>query len=149
DGCWLSWLAPLDGVMNIWVAPTSDPSAARAVTAETVRPIRSYFWSPDSAQVLFVNDQGGDENFKLYGAAAAGGEVRLLTPFDGAQTQIVKVSPDVKDRILVGLNNRDARWHDVHALDLASGDLSLVFRNEGFTQFLVDQQLNLRGAVRA
>ena len=86
DGRWLSWLAPRDGVLNIWVAPRTDPSAARALTDEKVRPIRSYFWSPDSGTVLYVNDQGGDENFKLYGVAATGGAARTLTPFDKTQT---------------------------------------------------------------
>jgi len=32
DGRWLSWLAPLEGVLNIWLAPASDPDAARAIT---------------------------------------------------------------------------------------------------------------------
>ena len=148
DGRWLSWTAPLDGVMNVWVAPRSDPGAAKAVTAETARPIRSYFWSPDSSMVLYVNDQGGDENFKLYGVPAAGGAARTLTPFDKAQTQVLKVSPKVPGRILVGVNNRDPRWHDVHALDLASGALNLVFQNDGFGAFLIDQDLVVRGGSR-
>ena len=148
DGRWLSWLAPRDGVLNIWVAPRMDPAAARALTDEKVRPIRSYFWSPDSGSVLYVNDQGGDENFKLYGVAAEGGEARTLTPFDKTRTEIFKVSPQVRDRILVGVNNRDPHWHDVYALDLASGALSLVFENDGFGSFLIDQTLALRGGAR-
>jgi dipeptidyl aminopeptidase/acylaminoacyl peptidase len=148
DGRWLSWLAPRDGVLNIWVAPRADPAAARPLTAEKVRPIRSYFWSPDSAQVLFINDQGGDENFKLYGVAAEGGEARTLTPFDKTRTEILKVSPQVKDRILIGVNNRDPRWHDVYGLDLATGALDLVFENDGFGSFLIDQTLAIRGGSR-
>src|SRR3954468_9238252 len=56
DGKWLSWIAPRDGVLNIWVAPASDMAAAKPLTAEKVRPIRGYFWSPDSGQILYVND---------------------------------------------------------------------------------------------
>jgi dipeptidyl aminopeptidase/acylaminoacyl peptidase len=148
DGRWLSWLAPRDGVLNIWVAPRADPTAARALTDERIRPIRSYFWSPDSAVVLYVNDQGGDENFKLYGVAAEGGEAKTLTPFDKTRTEILKVSPQVSDRILVGVNNRDPRWHDVYALDLATGALDLMFENDGFGSFLIDQALTVRGGAR-
>jgi dipeptidyl aminopeptidase/acylaminoacyl peptidase len=148
DGRWLSWLAPRDGVLNIWVAPRADPTAARALTDEKVRPIRSYFWSPDSATVLYVNDQGGDENFKLYGVPAEGGYAKTLTPFDKVRTEIFKVSPQVPDRILVGVNNRDPRWHDVYALNLATGALDLVFENDGFGSFLIDQSLTVRGGAR-
>ena len=148
DGRWLSWLAPRDGVLNVWTAPTRDPSASKPVTDERTRPIRAYAWSPDSARVLFVNDQGGDENFRLFAAPPAGGETATLTPFDKTQAQILKVSRHVKDRILIGLNNRDPRWHDVHALDLASGTLSLVFENTGFGSFLFDEDLAVRMASR-
>jgi hypothetical protein len=39
DGQWLSWLAPHDGVMNVWIAPASDPEAARRMTDATDRPL--------------------------------------------------------------------------------------------------------------
>lgn len=149
DGRWLSWIAPSEGVMNIWIAPIGDPSAGRAVTRERLRPIRSYFWAPDSSQVLFVNDSGGDENFLLYGVAASGGETRALTPFANTRVQMVAASSQVRDRILIGVNNRDPRWHDVHSLDLATGRLTLVLTNDGdWDGFLADKQLNLRLASR-
>ena len=149
DGKWLSWIAPRDGVLNIFVAPAADPKSARALTAETKRPIRQYFWSPDSKQILFINDKGGDENFLLYGVDVASGEQRTLTPFEKTRVQIVGISNDVKDRILVGVNNRDPKWHDVHSLDLASGKLSPVLINSGgYQSFLADEQLDVRGATK-
>ena len=65
DGKSLSWIAPRDGVMNLWVAPLSDLAKAKPLTAETKRPIRTSFWAPDSKSLLYVNDKGGDENFLL------------------------------------------------------------------------------------
>ena len=81
DGQWLSWLAPRDGMMNIWVAPVADPAKAKPLTAEKLRPIRQYFWAPDSSQILFINDKGGDENFLLYGVDIASGAQRSFTAF--------------------------------------------------------------------
>ena len=150
DGKWLSWIAPRDGVMNIWVAPASDPARAKALTNERTRPIRNYFWAPDSAQILFVNDKGGDENFLLYGVNVATGAERALTPFEKTRVQVVGVSPLVPTRILVGVNNRDAKWHDVHSLDLASGKLSPVLMNMGgYAGFLADQNLVISGALKS
>ena len=39
DGNWLGWMAPHEGVMNVWIAPASDPAAARLMTHSTDRPI--------------------------------------------------------------------------------------------------------------
>ena len=150
DGHWLSWIAPRDGVLNVWVAPASDISKGRPITAEKVRPIRQYFWAPDSKQILYVNDKGGDENFLLYGVDIVSGAERKLTPFEKTRVQVVGVSPLIKDRILVGLNNRDAKWHDVHSLDLGSGKLTPVLMNMGgYAGFLTDANLVVRGAIKS
>jgi len=149
DGKWLSWIAPRDGVLNIYVAPAADPKAARPLTAETKRPIRQYFWSPDSKQILFINDKGGDENFLLYGVDVVSGAQRTLTPFEKTRVQIVNISNAVTNRILIGVNNRDPKWHDVHSLDLASGKLTPVLINTGgHANFLADEQLNIRAASK-
>jgi dipeptidyl aminopeptidase/acylaminoacyl peptidase len=148
DGKWLSWTAPRDGVMNVWIAPVANPSAAKPMTAEKKRPVAGYFWAPDSGSILFVTDNGGDENFKVYGVDVATGVQTALTPFDKTRAMIIGVSREVKDRILVGLNNRDPRWHDVHSLDLKTGKLTLVFQNTGFGSFVADEQLKVRLAVK-
>ena len=148
DGKWLSWLAPRDGMMNIWVAPVSDAAHPRPLTAEKIRPIRSYFWSPDSARILFINDKGGDENFLLYGVDVASGAQTSLTPFEKTRVEIFGQSRHVKDRLLVGLNNRDPRWHDAYSLDLKTGKLTLVLKNDGYGGFGVDEQLRIRTAIK-
>ncbi|MEA3008613.1 MAG: hypothetical protein QOJ91_305 [Sphingomonadales bacterium] len=150
DGKWLSWIAPRDGVLNIYVAPAADPKAARPLTAETKRPIRQYFWSPDSRQILFINDKGGDENFLLYGVDVVSGTQRAITPFEKTRVMIVNISNDVKDRILIGVNNRDPKWHDVYSLDLATGRLTPVLMNMGgYSGFIADEQLKVRIAIKS
>ena len=149
DGQWLSWIAPRDGVLNIWVAPVAHLEQAKPLTAEQQRPIRSSFWSPDSRTVLYINDKGGDENYLLYGVDVASGALKSYTPFEKTRAQIVKISNKVKDRILVGLNNRDARWHDVYSLDLVSGRLTLVLKNDSYGGFEADDQLVLRLAEKS
>lgn len=150
DGKWLSWIAPRDGVLNIHVAPASDPTAVRALTGETKRPIRQYYWSPDSRQILFINDKGGDENFLLYGVDVVTGEQHALTPFEKTRVRIINISSQVTDRILVGVNNRDPKWHDVHSLDMRTGKLTPVLINEGgYANFIADEELDIRIAARS
>ena len=149
DGRWLAWIAPRDGVMNLWVAPVANLAEGRALTNERVRPIRQYFWAPDSGQILFVNDKGGDENFLLYGVNVASGAERALTPFEKTRVSVVAVSPLIPGRILISANNRDAKWNDVHSLDLASGKLTPVLMNMGgYDGFLADRNLVVRAALK-
>jgi dipeptidyl aminopeptidase/acylaminoacyl peptidase len=98
--------------------------------------------------VLYIQDKGGDENFLLYGIEIASGEERTLTPFENTRVQLISSSPLLKDRILVGLNNRDARWHDVHSLELATGKLTEIIRGDGYAGFVADANLALRMALR-
>lgn len=148
DGRYLAWLAPLDGVLNLWVAPVDAPDQAQPRTAERVRPIREYLWTTDSRALLYVQDKDGDENFLLYRVPAAGGPATCLTPFDNARVLILGLSIADPGAILIGLNARDARWHDVHRLDLATGALTELFRADGYAGFLTDDRLALRMALK-
>lgn len=148
DGKWLAWLAPKDGVLNVWIAPADKPDQGQVLTQAKDRPIYEYFWAPDSSSILYVNDNAGDENYVLYKVAVSGehaGVARRLTPAEKTQVQIVGINQNVKDRILIGLNNRDPRHFDVYSLDLASGKLTEVFYNRlGYSNFLTDGDLRLR-----
>jgi len=148
DGRWMSWLAPHEGVMNVWIAPAGDPAAARRMTGATDRPIPRYFWAPDSGSLLYIQDKGGDENYLLYQVDLESGEERTLTPFENTRVQIVGTSQTIRDKVLVGLNNRDPRLHDVHLLDLGTGAMELVMENEGYVGFVADDSLSLRWALR-
>lgn len=148
DGQWLSWTAPHNGVMNVWIAPVSDPSAAKVITNATSRPIPQHFWAPDSRSILYVQDKAGDENFLLYKIDVATGAETTLTPFTNTRVEIIGGSYAIKDKLLIGLNNRDPQWHDVHLLDLATGKLTLVLENNAYAGFMADDSLTLRMAFR-
>lgn len=148
DGKWLSWLAPRDGVLNVWMAPVDDPDGGKAMTDATDRPIRQYFWAPDSQSLLYIQDKGGDENFLLYGVDIATGKETSLTPFENTRVMLIGGSESIRDKILVGLNNRSPTFHDVHLLDLNSGELTLLIENESYAGFMADDMLTVRMAMR-
>ncbi len=147
DGQWLTWLAPVDGVMNIWLAPRADPSNAKAISSSTDRPIPGYVWAPDGQSILYVQDKGGDENFLLYRIDIATGAETSLTPFEDTRVQIIGTSNTIKTAILLGLNNRDPQLHDIYRLDLTTGELTLVLENHGYAGFETDDALNVRLAM--
>ncbi|TWT22354.1 S9 family peptidase [Luteimonas marina] len=150
DGRYLSWIAPLDGTINVWVAPADDLSQAKAVTRDTARGIRNYFWSYRPETVLYLRDSGGDEDFHLHAVDLATGESRDLTPYEKTTAQVVGVSDRHPDAILVGMNDRDPKWHDLYRVDLASGERSLVERNtQEIAGYVADADYTLRFASRS
>ena len=148
DGAQISWLAPLDGVLNVWVAPADDPAAARPVTRDTGRGIRIYGWAYTAAHIIYLQDVGGDENWRLYAVQLASGEILDLTPLENIHAQIQEASPQHPGQLLVGLNDRDPQFHDLYRLDLTTGERSLVLQNDGFAGFVTDDDFRVRFAVR-
>ena len=148
DGKWISWLAPSNDVLNVWMAPADDLDAARLMTEATDRPIRQHFWAPDSQSLLYIQDKGGDENFLLYGVNVETGVETTLTDFENTRVMLVGGSDKVKDKLLVGLNNRNPQFHDVHMLDLNTGELTLMIENNGYAGFVADDNLDVRLALR-
>ncbi|MDM7860740.1 S9 family peptidase [Alteromonas sp. ASW11-36] len=145
NGKMISYLAPLDGVMNIWVAPVDALSAAKAVTADKGRGIRGYGWVAGMEHLLYVQDKGGDENFLLYGVDPTTGKESAYTPFENTRVQFLASDSDIPGKQIIGINNRDPRWHDVYELDIATGELTLLFENtENFGGFDFDNDLTLR-----
>lgn len=145
NGTMISYLAPLDGVMNIWVAPVDDLGAAKAITQDKGRGIRGYGWVAGMEQLLYVQDKGGDENFLLYGVDPTTGKETSYTPFENTRVQFLASDSDIPGKQIIGINNRDPRWHDVYELDIASGELTLLFENtENFGGFDFDNDLTLR-----
>jgi dipeptidyl aminopeptidase/acylaminoacyl peptidase len=148
DGGRLAWIAPTDGVLNVWVAPLDDLDAAAPVTTDRDRGIRSYAWAHDDRTLLYVQDRGGDENWRLYGVdLLTGGPTRDLTPFDDVQVQLLGLDKRHPDAVLVGLNRDNPQLHDVYRLELATGELTKVADNPGFVGWVVDAGFVPRGAV--
>jgi dipeptidyl aminopeptidase/acylaminoacyl peptidase len=145
NGTMISYLAPVDGVMNIWVAPADDIGAAKAITQDKGRGIRGYGWAAGMEQLLYVQDKGGDENFLLYGVDPNTGEETAYTPFENTRVMFLASDSEFPGKQIIGINNRDPRWHDVYQLDIESGELTLLFENtENFGGFDFDNDLNLR-----
>ena len=145
DGSHVSWLAPVEGVLNIYVAPTDDPAAARSITADDGRGINQHFWAPNSKYVYYVQDSGGDENFHVYAVDVETGEARDLTPFeDGVRATIEGVSNQKPDHILVGANARNPQLFDLFLVDVRTGERTLVQENPGYAAWMVDNTLTPR-----
>ncbi|MEJ2341206.1 MAG: S9 family peptidase [Gemmatimonadales bacterium] len=158
DGKYVSIVKPLDGILNVWVRRADQTwDEAWPVTNERDRPVFQYFWSQDGKYILYAQDDGGDENFRVYAvdpaAKPAPGEkvppVRDLTPYDEMQARIIVVPEKSPGHILVGMNDRNPQLHDVYRLNIETGERELVFQNDvNVAGWMADLEGNLRLGFR-
>jgi dipeptidyl aminopeptidase/acylaminoacyl peptidase len=146
DGKRLAWVAPSDGVLNVWVAPADHLDQAKAVTADHTRPITEYFWTFDGKHLIYMQDKAGDENFHMFRVdVTAPGDAVDLTPYDKTRAFVYGLTETRPGVVLVGLNDRDPKLHDVYEIDLASGKRTEVLENkDGWQGFIVDHDLKVR-----
>ena len=98
DGKMMAYLAPVDNVLNVWVK-TIGKADDRAVTEDKIRGIRRYFWAEDSKHIMYLQDVGGDENWRLYGVNLSTNEVKDFTPYEEVQVQIIDTNKHFPNEI--------------------------------------------------
>ena len=152
DGSLISWIAPLDGISNLYVAPVDDIAAARPVTRFTEGGLRGtnvsgkviYRWHYDSRRVIFPMDYDGDENWDIHIVDVETGEERNLTPVPDKKVEIIAYGRAKPDDVLVSVVTFGQTNPDVYHLNLGSGEFTLVQKNEGSLTYLADSDLKIR-----
>jgi len=147
DGTMMAYLAPVNNVLNVWVK-TIGQEDDKAVTKDTDRGIRFYFWAADNKHVMYLQDVGGNENWRLYGVNLETDEIKDLTPYEEVQARIVARDKNFPNELLISMNKENPQLHDVYHLDLTTGELNLVARNPGnIIYWLADANFKVRCAM--
>lgn len=146
DGKYFSFLESYEKRLNIFVQEIGSDNAVR-ITDSKDRDITNYFWKSND-RLLYLKDEGGDENFKIYAVDKDGKNLKVLTPFDKVRTEVVDELKDFKEEILVSMNNRNPEIFDVYRLNVITGQLDIIAENPGnITGWLTDHDGKLRIAI--
>jgi len=149
DGKYISYLAPLNGVLNVFAAPVDNPLAGKAITADTERGIRNYSWAKNSNNIIYSIDNKGDENFRLYSIDINTKESILLTPKEGVRASVIKKSKNFPDEILVQMNKRVPEYFDIYKINVKSGKAEIFFENkEKYLSFIIDDNFKILFAYK-
>ncbi len=145
DGRWIAWLAPVDGVSNIWIAERRRLDEARPLTFDEGRGPGAPMFAQDGRHILFLKDSDGDENTHVFALDIETGAIRDLTPLDGARCGVMAASRLIPDSILVRINDRDTRFHDIYSVEIATGRRTLIECNDaGYAAYWADSRHQLR-----
>lgn len=149
DGKKMAYLAPVNDVLNVWVGEVGSDDY-QPVTRDTNRGVRFYTWAADNKHILYIQDIGGNENWRLYATDVDTKETRDLTPFENVQVQIIDHDKHFPHELLIAMNKENPQVHDVYHLDLPGGELTLVAKNPGnIASWVADTQFKIRGALAA
>jgi dipeptidyl aminopeptidase/acylaminoacyl peptidase len=144
DGKYISYLAPYERRLNVFVKPLSGE--ATRVTSETARDIVAYFWKGD--RILYAKDFGGDENFHVVSVNLQGGDLKDLTPGEKVQAHIIDALIDDDAHIIAAHNRREAELFDVFRINVITAEEELIAENPGdITVWMTDHDGKLRVAI--
>tara|TARA_B100002051_G_scaffold222970_1_gene217358 strand:+ start:984 stop:2987 length:2004 start_codon:yes stop_codon:yes gene_type:complete len=149
NGKYISYMKPWeDGnrMMNVYVRPIGSDEEVR-ITGASKRSLYGYFWLNEN-RIAYVQDEGGDENIHIYAVNIDGSNNIDLTPFENIQARITDDLEDNPDYMLVALNKRNPRIHDVYRMNVNSGEMEMIAENPGNIQgWMTDNDGKLRIAT--
>jgi len=149
DGTKMAYLAPVNDVLNVWVKTIGEEDD-RVITKDENRGIFRYFWAQDNEHIMYLQDVGGNENWRLYGVELETGEIKDFTPFDGVRVEIVDRDKHFPGELIIAMNKENPQLFDVYHLDLSSGELTMIAKNPGnVAGWVTDTKLKVRGAIAA
>jgi dipeptidyl aminopeptidase/acylaminoacyl peptidase len=141
----ISFLAPHEGRMNIFISETGSDRSER-ITDVKDRDIMAYYWGNDNT-LLYMKDNAGDENYHLYSINTEGKNLKELTPFENVKCGIVDELYDSDSEVLIELNRRNLEIFDVYRLNFETGVMNMVAENPGnVSGWLTDHSGRVRAA---
>ena len=149
DGRWLGFVAPDEGVLNVFVAPREHPDQAKVITHDRKRGVRNFNFAYDGKHLLYPQDEGGNENFHIYSVDLDSGKQTDLTPFKNARADLAGLTPKHPHDVLVNANDRNAKYFDPIRIDLRNGKRERLIKNDGYAGFTTDDDFNLRLASKS
>lgn len=147
DGKHLAYLSPHQGVLNVWVGNANQPKSIHPITDNKGRGVSSYFWAYNNEHIVYMDDNQGNEDWRIYRVDIKTGKKLELATFEKVQGRVVATSKNFPDEILIGLNKRRPDFHDIYRLNIRDGKLTLVYENNAFVDFTCDDNFNLRIAM--
>ncbi len=146
DGNYITFASAWENRSNVFVKKMNDASEPVRVSSSKDRDIAGFFWKDDT--LLYLKDNGGDENFHIYSTTFNGTEEKDLTPYSNVTVGLLSGLQGVKDEILITMNKEDATVFDVYKLNVKTGKTTHVAKNPGnITNWLADRDGNVRMAV--
>jgi dipeptidyl aminopeptidase/acylaminoacyl peptidase len=110
--------------------------------------IRGYGWINDE-RLVYVMDQGGNENYHIYATNIDGSNTLDLTPFENVRASIINMLKEQKDFIIIDLNKNNKQVFEPYKLNVVTGEMVQLFENKDITNPIQGYDFDRDGELRA
>ena len=129
NGEYLAFMQPWEKRLNVFIQKIGSDTAVRVTNAKE-RDIAGYAWKGND-RIIFLQDAGGDEYFRLFSVGVDGSNPKDLTPFEKVRADIIDDLQDIPNEMLVGLNKRNPQIFDVYRINVSTGEMKMIAENPG------------------
>lgn len=145
DGTQIAYLSKAAGSKNIFLRGKKGNEKPEQLTQETGRGVLGMSWTYVPNYLVYIKDNGGDENHQLFNLNIKTKETKALTPGGKVKSGLVAASHLHPNEFIIAINDRDERHFDLYKMDVVTGKKDLVFLNRGgFAGFHFDRNLKLK-----
>ncbi len=135
-----------NGKNHVYVKDIATGDVKRAIE-EKDELIKGYGWINDE-RLVFMMDQGGNENYHLYATNLDGSNTKDLTPFEGVQAQIINGLKEDKDHVIIQMNKNNRQIFEPYKLNVVTGEMVLLFENKDLAEPIQGYEFDKNGELR-
>jgi len=129
DGKYMSYREKDEnGKRHIYVKEISSGETKRAIE-EKGELVRGYGWI-NNERLVFMMDQGGDENYHVYAVNLDGSNQKDLTPFEGVRADFSNLLKEDKEHIIVQMNKNNPQVFEPYKVNVETGEMQQLYKNE-------------------
>lgn len=148
DGKYLSFKKKeKDGKAHVYIKDIQSEQVFRVIE-EGQELIRGYGWITEQ-RLVYIMDQGGDENYHIYAIDVDGSNPRDLTPYPNVKASILNLLKEDKDHIIISLNLDNPQVFEPYKLNIHNAQMVKLFENKHSTtpiaSYDFDKDGNLKG----
>ena len=134
------------GKNHVYVKDTKTEKVTLAIE-EGEELIRDYGWANDN-RLVYIKDNGGNENYQLFAANLDGSNPKALTPFDDVQVNFSNLLEDQPDHVIVMMNKDNKQIFEPYKLNIVTGDMEKLFENKDATSPIASYEFDKDGELR-
>jgi len=148
DGLYFSYMEKDENNKKHVYVKNTETGEIKRVIEEKEELIRGYGWANNN-RLIYVMDNGGNENYHLFAVDLNGANQVDLTPFKAVKVGILSNLKDQPDYMIIQLNKDNPQIFEPYKINIKTGDLIKLFENKDPSNPISGYDFDRHGNLKA